>query len=67
MNLDWINDFLPQFRCPDTHQTLRWATAEDLQRHGRPVDEKALVREDGSRVFVIDAGIPILLPEAPGQ
>ena len=64
MNLDWINDFLPKMRCPNTHQPLRWATAEDLQRHGRPADEKALCREDGSRLFQIDKGIPILLPEA---
>ena len=63
MNLDWINDFLPTMRCPDTHQPLRWATAEDLQRHGHPADEKALAREDGSRLFIIDNGIPILLPE----
>lgn len=64
MNLDWINDFLPQFRCPDTHQPLRWATAEDLQRHSRPAGEKALVRQDGSHLFQIEAGIPILLPKA---
>ncbi len=63
MNLDWINEFLPQFRCPDTHQPLRWATPEDLQRHGRPTDEKALARQDGTRLFEIDAGIPILLPK----
>jgi uncharacterized protein YbaR (Trm112 family) len=64
MNLDWINDFLPKMRCPDTHQPLRCATAEDLQRHGRPADEKALSREDGSHLFPIDDGIPILLPKA---
>ena len=63
MNLDWINDFLPTMRCPDTHQSLRWATAEDLVRHTLPPDTQALAREDGSRLFPIDAGIPILLPE----
>jgi uncharacterized protein YbaR (Trm112 family) len=63
MNLDWINDFLPTMRCPDTHQSLRWATAEDLLRHSLPPETKALAREDGSRLFPIDAGIPILLPE----
>jgi uncharacterized protein YbaR (Trm112 family) len=63
MNLDWINDFLPTMRCPDTHQSLRWATPEDLLRHAAPAESKALVREDGSRLFPIDAGIPILLPE----
>mgnify|MGYP000355403850 CR=1 FL=1 len=64
MNLDWINDFLPSMRCPDTHQPLRWATAKDLLKHGYPAEAKALSREDGSRLFPIDAGIPILLPEA---
>ena len=63
MNLDWINDFLPTMRCPDTHQSLRWAPAEDLVRHTLPPDTQALAREDGSRLFPIDAGIPILLPE----
>jgi uncharacterized protein YbaR (Trm112 family) len=63
MKLEWIEDFLPAMRCPDTHQSLRWATAEDLLRHGHSAEEKALVREDGSRLFIIDAGIPILLPE----
>ena len=63
MNLDWINDFLPTLRCPDTHQSLRWATAEELARHGFPAEAKALAREDGSRLFPIDDGIPILLPE----
>jgi uncharacterized protein YbaR (Trm112 family) len=63
MNLDWINDFLPTMRCPDTHQSLRWATAEDLARHAFPPEAKALAREDGSRLFPIDQGIPILLPE----
>lgn len=64
MNLDWINDFLPTMRCPDTHQPLRWATAEDLIKHGFAADSKALSREDGTRLFPIDNGIPILLPEA---
>jgi uncharacterized protein YbaR (Trm112 family) len=64
MNLDWINDFLPKMRCPDTHQPLRWATAEDLRKHGFAADAKALSREDGSRLFPIDDGIPILLPES---
>jgi uncharacterized protein YbaR (Trm112 family) len=64
MTLHWINDFLPTLRCPDTHQPLRWATPEDLERHASPPDTQALAREDGTRLFPIDAGIPILLPEA---
>ena len=55
----WLDDFLPLMRCPDTHQPLRRATAEECAKHGV---ESALVSEDGKRVFVIDAGIPILLP-----
>ncbi|MFO1438231.1 MAG: hypothetical protein U1F81_07875 [Verrucomicrobiaceae bacterium] len=55
----WLEDFLPVMRCPDTHQPLRRATAEECAKHG--VDS-ALVSEDGARVFIIDAGIPILLP-----
>lgn len=62
-DLDWIKEALPLLRCPDTHQPLRWAMPEDLQRHGHPPGGKALVREDGSRLFIIDDGIPILLPE----
>lgn len=63
MDLTWINDFLPTFRCPHTHQPLRWATAEDLQHHGHPADEKALVSQDGSHFYPIDNGIPVLLPQ----
>ena len=63
MDLTWINDFLPTFRCPHTHQPLRWAAEEDLQRHGHQSDEKALVSQDGSRFYPIDNGIPVLLPQ----
>lgn len=63
MDLSWINDFLHTFSCPHTHQPLRWASAEDLQRHGRPGGEAALVNEEGSRFYPIDQGIPVLLPQ----
>lgn len=66
MDLAWINDFLLTFRCPDTHQSLRWALAEDLRRHGLAEGEKALVTQDGARLFSIDDGIPILLPQGQG-
>ncbi|MBE7497248.1 MAG: hypothetical protein HS117_20080 [Verrucomicrobiaceae bacterium] len=55
----WLEDFLPLMRCPDTHQPLRRATAEECARHDV---SSALATQDGSRVFVIDNGIPILLP-----
>jgi uncharacterized protein YbaR (Trm112 family) len=58
-NTEWLNDFLPLMRCPDTHQPLRRATAEECAAN--QVDS-ALATEDGTRVFVIDNGIPILLP-----
>jgi uncharacterized protein YbaR (Trm112 family) len=59
----WIDRFLPKFRCPDTHQPLRWATPEECARVGIPPAPKAaLARQDGSRVFHIDDGIPLLLP-----
>lgn len=63
MTTAWIDEFLPLFRCPDTHQPLRWARESDLIRHGREAAEKALVSEDGTRFFPIDQGIPILLPQ----
>lgn len=56
---EWLNDFLPLMRCPDTHQPLRRATAEECAANQV---EAALATEDGTRVFVIDNGIPILLP-----
>ncbi len=55
----WLEDFLPLMRCPDTHQPLRRATAEECARWGVSA---ALTTEDGSQQFPIDAGIPILLP-----
>ncbi len=62
-NLDWIDTFLAKFRCPDTRQALRWATPEECASAGiPPALRAALAREDGSRVFAIEDGIPILLP-----
>ncbi len=57
---EWLNDFLPLLRCPDTHQPLRRATAEECAANKVTA---ALATADGSRVFVIDNGIPILLPK----
>lgn len=63
MSPDWLQELLPILRCPDTRQPLREATAEDLARHGLPDGTPALCRQDGTRVFLIDQGIPILLPQ----
>lgn len=68
LDLDWIETFLPKFRCPDTHQSLRWATPEECARAGIPPATKAaLARQDGTRVFPIDDGIPLLLPHPTAQ
>lgn len=61
---DWIDDFLPLMRCPDTGRPLRRATPEECAREGLTA---ALAAEDGSRLFVIDAGIPILLPKGTAE
>ncbi len=57
----WLNDFLPLMRCPDTHQPLRRATTEECAANKVVA---ALATADGTRVFVIDNGIPILLPRS---
>jgi uncharacterized protein YbaR (Trm112 family) len=57
----WLEDFLPLMRCPDTHQPLRHATAEECAKLGVSA---ALTTQDGSQHFAIDDGIPILLPQA---
>ena len=56
----WLEDFLPLLRCPDTHQPLRRATAEECARLQLPA---ALATADGTRLFLIDNGIPLLLPQ----
>ncbi|WP_395753681.1 hypothetical protein [Prosthecobacter sp.] len=56
----WLEEFLPILRCPDTHQPLRRATDEECAAHQVSA---ALATQDGTRLFVIEAGIPILLPK----
>jgi uncharacterized protein YbaR (Trm112 family) len=58
---DWLEDFLPLMRCPDTHQPLRRATAEECVKLGVLA---ALATQDGTQYFTIDEGIPILLPRS---
>lgn len=56
----WLDDFLPLLRCPDTHQPLRRATDEECASRQMSA---ALATQDGTRLFMIDNGIPILLPQ----
>jgi uncharacterized protein YbaR (Trm112 family) len=46
--------------CPETHQPLRFATAEELARLEL---EAALLREDGRVAYPIRDGIPMLVAE----
>lgn len=63
MNAAWLEKILPILRCPDTRQELRWATMEELKREGMDIETQALMRQDGSRLFHIEGGIPNLLPQ----
>lgn len=72
-------DLLEILACPDTHQPLRLATSEELERvnglvasggcknvGGAAVDEsleQGLVREDGAVLYPIRDRIPVLLVE----
>ena len=58
----WIEGFLDVLACPVTHQSLRWATAEERARAGLPAESVALASADGQLVYPVDQGIPILLP-----
>lgn len=65
--------------CPETKQSLRAATGEELAalnalresgslryRGGERVEksiEEGLVREDGRVLYVVDEGIPVMLSE----
>ncbi len=61
MSLDWLDTFLPKLRCPNTHEPLRLAGAEERQRFG-VVSEVALVNQSGTHFYPVEAGIPQLLP-----
>ena len=54
-------DLISILRCPVTKQSLRLATDEEKRRHGIPVDEPALVTEDGARLYRTEMDFPILL------
>ena len=54
-------ELLALLRCPETKQTLRVATPEELARVNL---QAGLVREDGLVFYPIQDGIPVLLLEA---
>ncbi len=48
--------------CPETHQPLRFATADELARiEATPALEAALIREDGRVAYPIRDRIPLLV------
>jgi uncharacterized protein YbaR (Trm112 family) len=61
MSLDWLETFLPKLRCPNTHEPLRVASVEERQRFG-VVAEAALVNQSGTHLYLVEKGIPQLLP-----
>jgi len=61
IKLDWLTLFLPKLRCPNTHEALRVATADEAQRFGA-AEGPALVNQSGTHLYPVIAGIPHLLP-----
>ncbi|HZJ16845.1 MAG TPA: Trm112 family protein [Chthoniobacteraceae bacterium] len=53
-------ELLALLRCPETKQTLRVATAEELAQVNLSA---GLIREDGRVIYPIRDGIPVLLLE----
>lgn len=48
-------------RCPKTGQVLREATAEELGNFQAELPEGGFITEDGSRVYPIRDGFPIII------
>jgi len=61
-NLDWLEPFLVKLRCPNTHEALRVASADEKARFGAAVELPALVNAGGTHLYPVVAGIPHLLP-----
>ena len=53
---------LSVLRCPVSRQKLRVATDEEKKAHDAPIDEDALLTEDGKYFYRSQNGILILLP-----
>lgn len=54
-------EVLALLRCPETRQPLREATAEEIARFAADVPEGAFIVEDGSRLYPVRDGFPVLV------
>ncbi|CAN5740581.1 hypothetical protein BH11VER1_BH11VER1_08780 [soil metagenome] len=48
-------------RCPSTKQLLRYATDQEKETWGIPLEEESLITEDGKRIYRTINGLPVLL------
>jgi uncharacterized protein YbaR (Trm112 family) len=55
-------DLIPLLRCPTTRQPLRLASQDEKRARNLPLDQAALITEDGARVYRTEMDFPILLP-----
>ncbi|MEX2580882.1 MAG: Trm112 family protein [Verrucomicrobiales bacterium] len=61
MPTDLSQEVLALLRCPETRQPLREATAEELARFATDLPEGAFIVEDGSRLYPVRDGFPVLI------
>lgn len=53
---------LSVLRCPVSRQKLRQASGEEKRAHDAPLNDEALISEDGKYFYGSQGGIVILLP-----
>ncbi len=54
-------DLIPLLRCPVTKQPLRLATEDEKRARNLPLEQPALITENGTRVYRTEMDFPILL------